>query len=89
LNAFDFDRSDKPLGIGVQVGGTRRQADDLDAGALQQISKCGGILRVPIEDDELLVRQEAIDGVGEIPAGFCVRNPGASGYSIVPPKCTG
>ncbi len=33
IEAFVLDRSDKPLGIGVQVGGTRRQADDLDAGA--------------------------------------------------------
>jgi len=31
---YIVDRSDKPLGIGVQVKGTRRQADDLDVGAL-------------------------------------------------------
>jgi len=41
VEAFILDRSDEPLGVGVQVGRTRRQADDLDPGALQQIDRTG------------------------------------------------
>ena len=60
VETFILDRPDEPFRVGVQVGGTRRQADDLDTGPLQQFSKRGGILRVAIEDDEPLVRQESV-----------------------------
>ncbi len=42
IEAFIFDRPHEPLGVGVQVGGTRRQADYLDAGTNQQVSKRRG-----------------------------------------------
>jgi len=44
----------------------RRQADDLDAGTNQQVTKRRGVLRVPIEDDEPLVRPESVERIGEV-----------------------
>ncbi len=66
METFVLDRPNEPLGIGVQVGRTRGQPDDLDAGTNQQVSKRDGVLRIPIEDDEVLVREESVDGVGEV-----------------------
>ena len=63
---FVLDRSHEPLGVGVQVGRPRRQANDLDAGISEQIPEGRRVFRIPIKDDELLAREESIDGVGEI-----------------------
>ncbi len=67
METIVLDRPNEPLGVGVQVGRTRRQADDLDAGILEQIPERRRVLQVPIEDDEPLVRQESFDRVAWCP----------------------
>ena len=41
--AFIFDRPDKPFGVRIEVGGSRRQAYGRDAGFCQQGSKRSGV----------------------------------------------
>ena len=64
--AFIFDRPDKSLGMRIQVGGSRWQAYGLDTSFGQQGSKGSGVLGIAIDDQQLLMCQEPIDGVGEI-----------------------
>ena len=64
-----LDRPDEPLGIGVQVGRAWRQSDDLDAGIVQEIPEIRRELRITVEDQELLLCEETVDRVGDVPMG--------------------
>lgn len=67
IKALVLDRSDKSLGVGVQVGRTVRQAYECAAGILQEIPERHGELRIPVEDEEPFLSERAIDGIGEVP----------------------
>ena len=61
-----LDRSDESFGVGVQVGRARRQTDDLDAGVIQEISERRSELGIPVQDQELLFCEEAINRISDI-----------------------
>ena len=42
--------------------------DDIDTGILQQVLERRRVLRVAVEKQKLLLGQEAVEGIGEIPA---------------------
>jgi hypothetical protein len=52
IETFVLDRPDEPLGVRVQVGGSRWQAHGLDAGFGQQGSKRSRVFRVAIDDQQ-------------------------------------
>ncbi len=53
VEALILDRPDEPFRVGVQVGGPRGQANDLNAGVLEQIPERRRVLRVPIENEDM------------------------------------
>src|ERR1700736_5403510 len=59
-------RTDKSFGESVQIGRTRRQSDDLDSLADENISECVGVFRIAVENQIPLAAKDAIVYVGHV-----------------------
>ena len=70
IETLILDRPDEPLGVGVQVGRTVRQADDFDAGILQEIPECDGELRVSVKDEKPFLGERSVEWIGKVPANL-------------------
>ncbi len=70
VEALTLDRPDEPLRVGVEIWRPMRQSYNGDSGALQQALECRGVLGVPIEDEEFLLDEEAVDRWSETLATF-------------------
>ena len=51
IETFFFDRPNKPLGIGVEIGTSRRQPNGLDPGAGQDVGNGTGIEGIPVMNE--------------------------------------
>jgi len=64
--ALGLDRPNKPFGIGVQIRAPRRQAQQLNAGGLQESPEVRRKEGIAIDDEVPEARQRARRGVGEV-----------------------
>jgi hypothetical protein len=64
--ALVLDRSNKPLGVGIEVRASRRQAQQFHARDFQQGAEVRRIEGIPIDDQVTEARQRAGRGVGEV-----------------------
>jgi len=62
-----LDRPDESFGVGIQVGRTVGQADDFDAGILQESPEGLKELGIAVEDEEPFVGERSVDRIGEVP----------------------
>jgi hypothetical protein len=67
VEALAFDGTNEALGVSVQAGTARGQADRGDAGGGEEGAELGSVERVAVEEQEALAREEAIHAVEKVP----------------------
>ncbi len=66
MNAFGFQRAEKPLQVGVQVGRLRRLEDALRADFVDDVAKLLRELCVAVHEQVLLAVQETVVRSGQL-----------------------
>jgi hypothetical protein len=63
IETFILDRPDESLSVGVQVGRAVGEADDFDAGTLQESPERFGELGISVEDEESFIGERTIERI--------------------------
>jgi len=64
--SFAFDRADKSLGIGVQIGTVGRKSQEFDLGHSQQLLEMVGVRGISVDNQVAEVLEWTGHGVGQI-----------------------
>jgi hypothetical protein len=86
VEALALDGTDEALGVSVQDGTARRQADGRDSGRGEEGPELGRVERVAVEEQEALAREEAIHAVEKVPGDL--QHPSTMGWWMMPTSST-